>query len=345
MFRFRHNEVIGVDIGSFAVKIVQLRKSGSRWVVATAGIADIPGTAEGDKNPPETNTVRALRDCLLSTNIQTRRAVCSVSGPEVAVRCFDFPALPAEEISGAVRLEASQVCPFDIDDCAVSYQLTSNGTGNVSGIMVAATKRLMERKRRYAKIASLDTVLMDVDGLALLNCFNEIEKPDSGRTIAILNVGNSCANLMIMGGKSSLLVRDICFPGNQIAEEFKAGEGFSTRTTRKTPPADENMNQPRLELCQSFQKAFQQLVADVNETLGYYLARQKSMTVERVHVCGGFATIEGFVGLLDRQLSAKAVLWDPLAQLSCRAGWDYRDSLSERSPAMAVATGLAMRKI
>ncbi|HUT31664.1 MAG TPA: pilus assembly protein PilM [Sedimentisphaerales bacterium] len=316
-------DVIGVDIGSSAVKIVELRKESGGWAVRSAGMAEID---RGDEQEAanEANAAEAVTECLRSSGAESRLAVCSVAGPEVAVRNFSFPTLHKDEIEGAVMLEASQVCPFEIDRCAVSYQLIPNSENKLSGVLVAATNKLIERKKRCVAGGSLDAVLMDVDGLALLNCFTELEGVEPERTIALLNLGRSYANLAIMGRDSLPFVRDIACSTN--------GAGVQGWAEQHQDPA-------------SWQDAFPRLTADVNDTLRYYAARAKTGVVEQILVCGGFALLEGFVQWLNGRLTAQAVLWNPFEKMPCRGGHDCSELLQTRGPVMAVAAGLAMRAV
>ncbi len=339
-------EVLGLDIGSSAVKIVQLRKDNTGWAVTAAGIVDIADAAEDNNSSRrEINTVRAIRGCLESTGIQTRLAVCGICGPEVAVRYFKFPSLPPEEIQGAVLLEAEQVCPFGVDENTVDYQLIPDGENSISGVLVAATNKLIKRKRQLAEEASLNSVLMDVDGLALLNCFSEYEKPEAARTTAILNVGRTYTNLAIMGDNALPFIRDIAYAGNDIIEGIATESNVPMETVSRILSGCEDSNGAQLELGGSLEKACRKLIVDVTETLRYYTAQKKSNFVEKVFVCGGFALVKGFVKLLDSQLPSAAVLWNPFDKIRCDAEPRCRDILQKNGPAMAVATGLAMRSI
>jgi len=360
LFNIEETPVLGLDIGSSAVKIVQLCKDNANYKVTAAGIVDIADGTEADKNRKEqANTLRAISQCLQSTGTQTQLAVCSVCGPEVAVRYFKFPSLPPEEIQGAVLLEAAQVCPFNIDDSAVDYQLIPNGQDSTSGVLVAATNKLIKRKTQLAKNASLDSVLMDVDGLALLNCFseykkgflfrkksqNEVPEPESLRTTAILNVGSSFTTLAIMGDNNLPFIRDMAYAGNDIIEEIATENNVSAENVSKALSGCEDTDQLQLEPGDSLDKACQKLITDVTETLRYYTAQEKSSIVEKIFVCGGFALVKGFVELLDKQLPAAAVLWNPFDKIRYDASQPYQHILKKNGPALAVAAGLAMRPI
>ncbi|MFZ0033525.1 MAG: type IV pilus assembly protein PilM [Sedimentisphaerales bacterium] len=342
LLELEKTQVVGLDIGSSAVRIVQLRKDNTGYVVTAAGIVDIANKPETNQKHKEINTVKAISECLQSSGIQTQLAVCGVCGPEVAVRYFKFPSLPPEEVQGAVLLEAAQVCPFfNVDDIAVDYQLMPDGENNVCGVLVAATNKLIERKSKLAKEASFDCVLMDVDGLALLNCLSEYEKTEAGRTTAILNIGSSYTTLAIMGANALPFIRDIAYAGGTIVKEIADEKGVSMEAVRETLLGSAGHETG---LGDSLEKACQKLITDVTDTLRYYTAQEKSIIVEKIFVCG-FALAKGLVELLDSRLPAKTMLWNPFDKIRCDGDQNCRDILQKNGPAMAVAAGLAMRSI
>ncbi len=375
LLNLEETAVLGLDIGSSTVKMVQLHKNNTGYAVTAASIVEIANGTENGENHKEPNTIKAIKDCLGSIATQTQFVVCSVCGPEVAVRHFKFPSLLPEEIEGAILLEAAQVCPFNINDSTVDYQLVPDGGDNVSGVLVAATNKLIKSKQQLAENASLNSVLMDIDGLALLNCFNgfpfykqshlagspnakkqepkksqngiagEYGKPEAGRTMAILNIGSSFTNLAIMGDNSLPFIRDMAYAGNDIVKQIATENDISTQAVSKILSGNKNPGGTQLELADSLAKACRKLIVDVTETLRYYAAQEKSAIVEKIFVCGGFALVKGFVELLDNQLPAAAVLWNPFEKIQCDAGQKCRDTLQKNGPAMAVAAGLAMRSI
>jgi type IV pilus assembly protein PilM len=222
--------------------------------------------------------------------------------------------------------------------------LVPDGENNVCGVLVAATNKLIEKKRQLAREASLDCVLMDVDGLALLNCFSEYEKTGAGRTTAILNVGSSYTTLAIIGANALPFIRDIACAGGTIVREIAAEKGVSMEAVKKALLGRENPAGPKIELGDSLEKACQKLIVDVTETLRYYTAQEKSAVVEKIFVCG-FAPVEGFIELLDRRLPARTVLWNPFDKALCDGDQNCRDILKKNGPAMVVAAGLAMRSV
>lgn len=357
MLSFGKRELLGLDIGSSAVKAVRLRKDGAGYTVTAAGIAEIaPATAscEADGGIEDNNHRRiiiikkAIRECLASTDRKAKLAVCGLSGPEVAVRDFEFPLLSTSEIDGAVSFEVSQVCPFNAAESAVDYHLIPNGDDKTRGIktrgiLVAATNALIKSKEKLVKESALKCVLMDVEGLALLNCFKGLADESQESTTAILNVGGSGITVAIMGGNGRPFIRDMTFAGDDIIEQIAADKVMSTEDVKEILSADSTA--PKTELHDSLEKACLKLIVNVSETLRYYAAQKQSTPVEKIFVCGGFALTKGFVELLNSRLGAEALLWNPFEKIPCDAAQQLGDICDKRGPALAVAAGLAMRTI
>ena len=338
--------ILGLDIGSSAVKIVALKKDDEGYSVTAIGMREI-AASEDDYNQHRINTIKAIRECFEQAKIKTNMAVCGVSGSEVAVRDFVFPPLSKEDIEAAVLLEASQVCPFDASDSAVGYHLIPNGDDKTRGVLVAAMNTLITSKVQLAKEARLNCVLMDVDGLALLNCFNGLanghEKTETNQTVAILNVGGTHTTLAIMDNDGWPFIRDMAYAGNDIVAQIAAGNDTSKETVSGILFGASVANDAGLS--DSLEKACHKLIADVGETLRYYTAQSSSSNVEKLFVCGGFALAGGFVELLNRRLGVEAVLWNPFDNICHNANRQYEDIYAKTGPAMAVAAGLAMRSI
>ncbi|MHC4122336.1 MAG: type IV pilus assembly protein PilM [Planctomycetota bacterium] len=348
LLKFRHQKIFGLDIGSSTVKIVQLDRNGAGYTVSAAGMANIAGESDNGNADKDTLTSDAINKCIKSAGINIKLAVCSVAGPEVAVRPFEFPLLPREEIKGAVNLEASQVCPFNADDAIVDYQLIQKNDEKTQGFLVSATNNIVEKTKQYVKNADINCVFMDVDGLALLNCFSECEKSEVNKeTTAILNVGSSTAILAIMKNNSLPFVRDIDFPAEKTIEQIAFDKNISKETFKKTCSnhISDNEEESQSEPGKILRQLCQTLIDDIKKTLHYYKSQPGSVSIEKLLVCGGFAQISGFVDMLNSNLAVNVVSWSPFDKIPCDVESSCKDIIEKNGPAMAVAAGLAMREI
>lgn len=347
---FTQDDVLGIDVGSSSVRMVQLARDNGSYAVVSAAVSDIEYPEDGAEGK-EANVVKAVQSCLASAKTGSRWAVCSVSGPEVAVRHFRFPPLQPEELEGAVLLEASQVCPFNIDDAVVEFQLMQNGSngnpdGAAIGVLVAATNGVIQRRVRIIEKASLNCVLMDVDGLALLNCLSE-SKRDRAQlsTAAILDVGASCTTLAVMGENGLPFVRTMRYAGNDIIKLIAAENNVRPEVIKKDIYGNTRQTIPYETLQAGLEKACQKLVGDVAESLRYHSTQEKSSPVEQILVCGGFSMVRGFVDIINKYLPIRAILWNPFDTMHCSVGRQCLDVIQSKGPVMVVAAGLAMRSV
>jgi len=339
-----NNDVFGLDIGSSAVKIVALCKDDAGYSVTGAAITHIE-ESDQDDDQKEANTIKAIRNCFAKARVRRKLAVCGVSGMEVAVRDFEFSSLSADEIGAAVSLEASQVCPFNAADSAVDYHLMANSNDKTRGVLVAATNSLIANKMYLTKGARLKCVLMDVDGLALLNCLNGMPpqgQDQHNQTIAILNVGGSHTTLAVTDSDGWPFIRDMTCAGNDMVRQIAAAMDTEEETVKEALFGDSSSELPSPD---NFGRACQRLISDVTGTLRYYTAQGKSSPVNRLFVCGGFALAKGFVELLNSKLGIEAVLWNPFEGIRNHTTKQCEEALMKAGPAMAVAAGLAMRSI
>jgi len=342
LLKLEHKPTFGLDIGSSSVRLLQLQKNEfGRYGITAIAMADIQSNSL-DTAESQINITNAIRQCLQLADIESRLAVCGLSGPEVAVRDFKFPALAPQEVDSAVTLEASQACPFNISESVVDHQVLSATMEQTSGILVAAVRKLIEKKVRLVADAGVQTVLMDVDGLALLNCFMETHGRMAGQTITILNIGGSCATLAILGDNNSAFVRDIQHAGDSIIADIANATNLSRQRVSQILRS-EGINSPQWDL-QIVQKACQKLTGDITDTLRYYTAQQKNAFIDKIYVCGGFALAKGIFDVLSSQLSAKMILWNPFEEIDCPVV-KYKDIVEKYGPAFAIAAGLAMRRI
>ncbi|MEN6387187.1 MAG: type IV pilus assembly protein PilM [Phycisphaerales bacterium] len=335
-------QIFGLDIGSSAIKIVQLRKDENGFAVTGAGIAFVNDPK--DENHKDTNYSKAIRQCLQWSEIKNKFAVCGVNGEETAVRNFNFPSLLPDEVEGAVQLEAKQVCPFNTDDGVIDYQITEGSEKEIKGFLVVASNKILKEKARFIKESSLSNVLMDIDGLALMNCMRYCRGDETG-TFAILNIGYEYTSLAILGEDNLPFIRDINFGGKEIIEHVTLETQFNYEVIQQVLRGGEDKEGVKDKINQSLESACHKLISNITETLYYDAVHRKSEIVDKIYLCGGFALVDGFPDLLKGKLPTETVLWNPFDKIPCDSSLSCGGLLHKDGPAFAVAAGLAMRQI
>lgn len=345
---YENGERIGLDIGSSAVKAVQFRtdENGESLLVAAA-MAQIADEGEEKENA---NTIAAIRECLGSITSDTHSVVCGLYGPSVIVRGFKFPPIPEEQVERAVTFEAQQVCPLDLRNSTVDYQIiTPNGGQDIDtpptetrGIVVVATNKAIHDKKSLVAGASLKCVLMDINDLALLNCYKQCEKPDPEHGIAIMDVGSRFTTISIQGNDGVPFIRSFPFAGKSIIKQIAEQNNISEDDVKKALREPDNAG---FDIYLALETACRDLINAINETLRYYSVQLKGTPVERISVCGGLALNESFIELLNKSVFVEINSWNPFEKILCDSEVQGKEIAENFGPAMAVAAGLAMRSI
>ena len=231
MFR-RAKSVVGLDIGSSAVKAIELKQSGKVWKVAAFGSAPVAPDSIVDGAIIDGATVAdAIRASLGAANIKTREVAASLSGNAVIVKKITLPAMTPTELAESIYWEAEQYIPFDIQDVNLDFQILSGGLSGKKANAVEGTSMdvllVAAKKEKIADYTGVITqagrvpVIVDVDAFALQNAYESNYGFDDGVIVAILNAGASTININIMSGAQSLFTRDISIGGNAYTEALQ----------------------------------------------------------------------------------------------------------------------------
>jgi len=346
-------QVIGTDIGFYTVKMVEMSGTNSHREVTAVAMAEIEGSPSADPLTRATATSAAISKCHKELGSHSRYLVCGVAGPEVAARSFHLPASARERLEAAVLAEAADVCPFNVRQGKLDYQVVDQAAEGpaapsekgVSGIMVAATNAVIEARRHLVQRAGLKCVLMDVEGLATVNLFNECEKLEAGKTTVIVNVGGNVCTMVVIGASGLPFIRDFDH-GNelvvsQIAEERGITPNIVTSVLNGTN-ADGDLKHA---VSQSMSNACGRLVKSISETLRYHMTQERGAPADTLHVCGTFSQAEGFVETLGKLLNLQGKAWNPLLKMKVAGDARGQDLIKANGSAFVVATGLAMRSL
>ncbi|MBN1125855.1 MAG: pilus assembly protein PilM [Sedimentisphaerales bacterium] len=349
---FRTIQVAGLDIGSGSVKVVQLLKEERGYVATHAAI--VPVTASDPQaGPSDADIKKVIETCLKKANV-SRFTVCGLCGPEVMVRGFSFPNLPPEAVAQAVMFEAQQVCPLDIKNSVVDYHLISNTsvseesdnkTTILKGIFVVGTNEAVQRKKGLAHSASSKAVLMDVDGLALLNCISRFEQQSPGTSIAAINVGKTFTNIAILGEDGLPFIRDLPEGVHQIIDQIAARNNVSPTIAEQSVSDMKLARENGIEIDISLREVCRDLVGSISDTLRYYTLQEGSAPICRILLCGGFALVPEFVAMLGDSLTEDVIVFNPFAEIPWVGDSEGLQCAQKYGPALAVATGLAMRAV
>ncbi|MBU1148314.1 MAG: pilus assembly protein PilM [Candidatus Omnitrophica bacterium] len=320
-------KVVGIDLGHYNIKLVELEHKKGRPVVSKCLIAP---AANG-------NPGSALKTLLGQAKLSLKRVNVSLAGPSVIVRYIEMPPMKKEEIESAIKFEAEKYIPFDIDqsiiDCAM-LDKTSSGSQRV--LLVAAKKAEVSRLTELFKNFGLEIGAIDVDNFAFLNCFHAASEKKEDIAYGLINMGDRFSNMNIVTKGDVYFTRDILWGGADITKRIRDAMGVSLEDAEalKKNPAEK-----REEIISVINPMLERLTSQMRMSFDYFES-QFGRGVEKVYISGGTSYLFNMLDFLKDNLGLPVMMWDPFEAVSLAGPI----SEPEGSPALfAVAIGLALR--
>ena len=343
--------VIGLDIGSSAVKAVELKPSGKGYRVTAFAVEPVPPDAIVDGAIIDAGSVAdAIRRVFDGNKAFKTKEVCaSLSGNAVIVKKITLPVMTENELSESIYWEAEQYIPFDIQDVNLDYQILDPGTGaNARGsmdvLLVAAKKEKIADYTSVIAQSGRTPVIVDVDAFALQNAFEVNYGLDAGRVVVLLNAGASAININILQGDQSVFTRDISMGGNAYTEAVQKELDLpfeSAEQLKKGIPVDG----ATFEEAQPVLHAVtENVLLEIQKTFDFFKATASSDQIDRIMLSGGASRVDGFREMVQERFNAPVEEFDPFRAVT----WDAKKlggESSELAATAAVAVGLALRKV
>jgi len=342
--------VVGLDIGSSAVKAVELKPSGKGYRVTAFGVEPIPPDAIVDGAIIDAGSVAdAIRRVFDGNKAFKAREVCaSLSGNAVIVKKITLPVMTPNELSESIYWEAEQYIPFDIQDVNLDYQILDPGTGpdsrgSMEVLLVAAKKEKIADYTGVIAQSGRTPVIIDVDVFALQNAFEVNYGLDAGQNVVLLNAGASAININILQGDQSVFTRDISMGGNAYTEAVQKELDLpfeSADQLKKGIPVDG----ATFEEAQPVLHAVtENVLLEIQKTFDFFKATATSDRIDRIVLSGGASRVDGFRQMVQERFNAPVEDFDPFKAVT----WDTKrlgGEVGELASAAAVAVGLAVRK-
>ena len=349
MFR-RAKALVGLDIGSSAVKAVELKSSGKTYKVTGFGAEPLPPDSIVDGAIIDGAAVAdAIRRLFDGRSIKTKDVAASLSGNAVIVKKISLPIMSDAELAESIYWEAEQYIPFDIQDVNLDYQILDRGDaaagkGTMDVLLVAAKKEKIADYTGVIAQAGRSAVVVDVDAFALQNAYEVNYGIDPNAVVVLLNAGASATNINILQGDQSVFTRDISIGGNAYTEAlqrelnlpFETADGL--KRGQFVDGATYDDARPVL------RAVTENVMLEIQKTFDFFKATAASDRIDRIMLSGGASRAEGFTEMLAERFEAPVEGFDPFRKVAFDSK-RFKTDASEMASTVAVAVGLALRRV
>jgi type IV pilus assembly protein PilM len=346
-FLNKKKEVIGIDIGSSSVKLVQLKDLKGSYQLLNVGIIPLPPEAIVDNTLMDSSSiVNAIKNLMASLGVKTKDVACSISGNSVIIRKITLPAMPSEELEDQITWEAEQYIPFDINDVNMDFQILSpdsNDPSKMNVLLVASKKDIINDYVAVFNEAGLQLSVVDVDSFAVQNAFEVNHDVGPDEVIALINIGASIMNINIVKAGITLFTRDVQMGGNLYTEEIQKQLGLSSAEAESMKMlAIETGNNALLEV---LAKVNESITQEIRRSLDIYNSTANDERITRIFVSGGSSKVCSLLEAINEKLGLPVEMVNPFAKLKYNEKDFDPEYLQEIGPLMAVTVGLATRRV
>jgi type IV pilus assembly protein PilM len=344
----KKKSVVGLDIGSSALKAVELRPSRGGFELLHIAHHNLQSDTIVDGHIIDLNHVS---DCInrvwTESGIRTNQVATSLSGHAVIVKRIALPAMSEEELDEQIHWEAEQYIPFDINDVNLYHEVLGydHSGQNMDVLLVACKRDKIAQFTQVISQAGKQPVIVDVDAFALQNAYESNYHPSPDLTVALLDIGASVMTINIVRGTTSIFARDISAGGNQYtdllqkeldltfeqAEAVKRGAEVATHLSpEQTRPA--------------IQSVSEMLGLEIQRTLDFFRSTASdSPGIDRMLIAGGSSKVAHLTEYLSDKFQMPVERFDSFRSVRIDRKKFDEEYLRELSPNMAVAVGLAAR--
>lgn len=350
MFLSKTRNLVGLDIGSSAVKIVELKElgKGKGFSLLNYAIEPLAPEAIVDGAIMDAGAViETIQKAFASRKVKGGDVAIALSGHSVIIKKISIPATSDEELAEVIPWEAEQYIPFDVEDVNLAYQvLTGAGEdGNMDVLLVAAKKDKINDYASVVSQAGRNPALVDVDVFALQNCFemNYDAQASEGST-ALINIGASTTNVAILKASTSIFWRDISVGGNHyndaIRKELNLSFDQAESLKRGEPVTDvpPESVEPILASVNGF------VGSEIQKTIDFFRNTTPGETIDRIVVAGGSSRIANLQEALAQRFGVPVEPLNPFNRVHIGKGI-APEMLEEIAPSVSIAVGLASRRL
>lgn len=329
---------VGLDLTSNCVKFVELAQIGEQYEIQGWGIESF-GNA---------SVAEGLKSALSRHPLSGKSPVISVSGKGTLIRYIDMPRMSNDELKRSFSLEVDKYFPFDQNsiytDCSI---LDPKNKDKKMAVLIAAVKKeMIDERIRVLVAAGLEPQQITINAIAVANAYlkfggpkNSVDSNDKSKNCAkaILDLGDSVSNLMILKDSVPRFTRDIFIGSQEITKRIANTLGLSLEEAQrlKSEPGEQLEN-----IYNACESTISNWVSEIRLSLDYFIT-EKNIQVDELLLTGGGSMLSGIETVFEKNLDLRVRKWDILAGVNF-AKEVNREEILKQAPRLAVAVGLAL---
>ncbi len=346
----RSNEIVGLDIGSSSIKVVELKRKKKKgrveYKLKNLGYAPLPIEAIVEGSIMDSYAVvDTIQKLFSNLGIKNKNVGISIAGHAVITKKLTISASAPEDIEENIKWEVKHNITFDPEEVQIDYYVLPQRGETVDVLLVVARKEKIMEYTSVVTQAGLNPVLVDIDAFAIFNAFEANYEAFVNDIIAIVHIGASLTTIIICVDGAPVFIRDADIGGNIITEAIQKEFGlpFEKAEAAKRGANVEGLSSAALEPI--FENVFSDLYSEITKTIEFFSGQYPRLEIERIYLNGGGAKLPGFADYLENQFNLPIEYLNPFRNVLYSPKHFSTEEIEENAPVFTIATGLAMRTV
>ena len=350
MFSFlkvKPKNVLGLDITSSSVKLIELSRAGAGYRVDSYMVRPLPPNAVVEKNISDRDAVvETIRKVVSQAKPKCSEVACAVAGSAVITKIIEMPEdLNDQAMELQISLEADQYIPYPLEEVALDFQVlgpSETSAGQVDVLLAACRQENVESRQEAIDEAGLHTRIVDVEVFALERAFKlvaEQMEDVEDQVVAIADIGSTMLTLSVLVDGKTVYTREQLFGGKQVTEEIQRRYGLSMEEAGMAKKQGGLPEDYESEILEPFKEA---LIQQISRSLQFFFSSSQYNFVDQLVLAGGVAAMAGLSEEVEEKLGIPTKVANPFASMEV-SNKVNAVALTNDAPAMMLAVGLALR--
>lgn len=351
--------VVGLDLGSHSMKIVEMNHSGKSPTLVNYGITELVPDAVQDGHVVERESVLESIGVLFDTcQIVNRQVNVALNGTDVIIKTIQTDRMSDDELEKAISWEAEQNVPFPLAEISLDYQVLDpeGDDPRMNVLLVAAKRDLINEKLALFEEAGCDVVLMDVNTFALINALEANYESMAQGCHCIVHFGNESTHLGLVKNSLPILTRNLPVGGKKLVETIQGQLGISEDEayitlygdTESVESEESGEGEGESEKAPPDITPFLGVLLDdvgigVNRAAAFLESTDESGSIERIYLSGGCANIPDLDSIFEEKVGIPTEIANPLSMISYKAELFQGEPVEKVAPTLMLAIGLGLR--
>lgn len=347
LFGKKTDPVIGLDIGSTSVRLLQLSSHGSGYQIDHFAIEALNEGVVVDKAVQDVEAAsNAISRAVRASGTRAKSCAIAVSGSAVFTKLISLPAdLADADVESQVQIEANQYIPYPLDEVSLDFEVLGPSARNADlmDILLAASKsENIESRQDAIDSAGLKAKVVDVEAFAIANAFELIRKRDGikrSEAVGFFDIGYDMTTLLVIKGGRVIYTRDHPFGGHQLLEETQRRYDMTAEQASFFERNEEAPEDFEEEVLEPFQL---NIVHQISRALQFFASSNEYTNIGTIYLSGGVASLKGLPGMVQQELGMTTRVADPVTGLDI-ANNVAVTALKRNTTNLMIAMGLALR--